>query len=147
MTLKGLHLVVCISLASAFAGGAGAQNASVKQFSCTPTAVWDGDGPIWCEEGPKIRLKGIAAREIDGTCRRGHPCPEASGIVARDALVELLGGSSGTLRSGHIRVRYPAMRCVEQGTSYERVVASCRLADGRDLGAAMLQTGTVLPWR
>lgn len=20
-------------------------------FSCTPQAVWDGDGPIWCAEG------------------------------------------------------------------------------------------------
>lgn len=116
-------------------------------FSCTPTAVYDGDGPIWCAEGPKIRLADVAAREIDGTCRRGHPCPTASGIDARDALVELLGGSRGTLRSGHIRVRYPAMRCIQQGTSYDRVVASCRLADGRDLGAALLQTGTVLPWR
>ena len=121
--------------------------AAAAAFLCTPTAVYDGDGPLWCAEGPKIRLKGIAAREIDGTCRRGHPCPAASGIEARDALVELLGGRRGTLRSGHIRVRYPTMRCFQQGTSYDRVVASCRLADGRDLGAAMLQTGTVLPWR
>lgn len=39
-------------------------------FSCTPIAVWDGDGPIWCAEGPRIRLAGVAAREIDGSCRR-----------------------------------------------------------------------------
>ena len=31
-------------------------------FTCTPVAVWDGDGPIWCMEGPKIRIAGIAAR-------------------------------------------------------------------------------------
>src|SRR5687767_12542809 len=49
--------------------------ASGQSFACTPTAVWDGDGPIWCAEGPKIRLAGIAAREIDGTCKKGHPCP------------------------------------------------------------------------
>lgn len=38
-------------------------------FSCTPVAVYDGDGPIWCAEGPRIRLTAIAAREMDGTCR------------------------------------------------------------------------------
>jgi endonuclease YncB( thermonuclease family) len=31
-------------------------------FTCTPVRVWDGDGPIWCAEGPKVRLAGIAAR-------------------------------------------------------------------------------------
>ena len=25
-----------------------------QTFTCTPVAVWDGDGPIWCEEGPRI---------------------------------------------------------------------------------------------
>jgi hypothetical protein len=36
-------------------------------FPCTPVAVWDGDGPIWCAEGPRLRLAGIAARELDGS--------------------------------------------------------------------------------
>lgn len=22
-----------------------------EAFTCTPEAVWDGDGPVWCEEG------------------------------------------------------------------------------------------------
>ncbi len=29
-----------------------------QTFDCTLTAVWDGDGPIWCAEGPHIRLSG-----------------------------------------------------------------------------------------
>ena len=41
----------------------------------------------------------------------------------------------------------PAMQCQATGSSYERVVATCRLPNGRDLGAAMLATGTVVPWR
>jgi len=49
-----------------------------ETFTCTPTRVWDGDGPIWCAEGPRIRLSGIAAREMDGTCRPNHPCPRAT---------------------------------------------------------------------
>lgn len=63
-----------------------------ETFTCTPVAVWDGDGPIWCAEGPRIRLSGIAAREMDETCSAGHPCPDASGLDARDELVGLLGG-------------------------------------------------------
>ncbi|MBA4192747.1 MAG: hypothetical protein C0467_32680 [Planctomycetaceae bacterium] len=116
-------------------------------FICTPIAVWDGDGPIWCKEGPKIRIEGIAAREMDGSCRRGHPCPSASAEQARDALVQLLGTPTGRLSSGHISIRAKAISCRSSSESYGRTVASCRLADGRDLASAMLATGTVLPWR
>jgi hypothetical protein len=56
-----------------------------QTFACTPTHVWDCDGPVWCAEGPRIRRPGIAAREIDGTCWQGQPCPEAHGTAARDA--------------------------------------------------------------
>ena len=113
---------------------------------CTPIAVWDGDGPVWCEEGPKIRLAGIAAREMDETCKPRHPCPDASGIDARDALVRLLGGAKGRWKPGHVVVSASPMRCHPVGRSYDRVVATCRLADGRDLSSAMLRTGTVARW-
>ena len=115
-------------------------------FVCTPIAVWDGDGPIWCAEGPKIRIANISARELDDTCRRGHPCPTSSGVEARDALVRLLGVRTGTWDSGHIEIRGAALRCSEQGKSYGRIVASCSLADGRDLGRAMIASGTVAKW-
>ncbi|MDG6080261.1 hypothetical protein E3U23_13795 [Erythrobacter litoralis] len=121
--------------------------AATAMLICTPIAVWDDDGPIRCEEGPKIRLAGIAVREIDGTCRPHHPCPDAPGIEARNALVRLLGGAKGQWKSGHIVVSTKPMRCGQVGRSYGRVVATCRLADGRDLSAAMLRTGTVLRWK
>jgi endonuclease YncB( thermonuclease family) len=120
---------------------------SAAIFICTPIAVWDGDGPIWCQEGPKIRISSIAAREIDGSCRPGHPCPRASGEAARDALVELLGRPIGRWKTGHVRISGPAISCLHQGRSYDRVVASCTLPDGRDLGEAMIATGTVARWR
>ena len=47
-------MIPLLLLASVVAPGA--------TFTCTPVAVWDGDGPIWCAEGPRIRLEGIAAR-------------------------------------------------------------------------------------
>jgi poly(3-hydroxybutyrate) depolymerase len=71
-------------------------------FICTPTHVWDGDGPVWCAEGPKIRLSGIAARETDATCKPNQPCPRASAEAARDTLVRLLGGARGRAATGHI---------------------------------------------
>ena len=52
--------------------------ASGQTFTCTPTHVWDGDGPVWCAEGPHLRIAGIAAREMDGTCRTNQPCPNAT---------------------------------------------------------------------
>ena len=116
-------------------------------FTCNATAVWDGDGPIWCEEGPRIRLRGIAAREIDGTCRPGHPCSITSGTAARDRLVTLLGGETGRLRSGHVTVAPVGLSCTSDGESYGREVADCRLPDGRDLSCEMVASGAALKWQ
>lgn len=85
-------------------------------FSCTPVRVWDGDGPIWCAEGPKIRLAGIASREIDETCRAAHPCPAASGPAARNALVRLVGTPNGHSREGHVLVKGKPLRCRSEGS-------------------------------
>ena len=132
--------------------GAGARHAvAVPQaeplVTCTAVSVWDGDGPVACREGWKLRLHGVAAREIDGTCRPGHPCPSASGIAARDALGALLGTAAGTTRDGHVLLRRPhPMRCTITGGSYGRLTGWCRLADGRDLSCAMVASGTALRW-
>lgn len=116
-------------------------------FSCTPTAVYDGDGPIWCAEGQKIRTAGTAAREISGACKPGHPCPSASGIAARNALVHQLGGPKGKLRTGHVVVRAGTMRCRSDGSAGRgRTAAWCTTAGGVDLSCAMVRTGTVLKW-
>ncbi|WP_394653066.1 hypothetical protein [uncultured Sphingomonas sp.] len=116
-------------------------------FTCTPTQVWDGDGPIWCAEGPRIRLAGVAAREIDNTCKRGHPCPRASGIQARDGLVSLLGGPQGLARTGHILVRARPLRCVSIGNGKgTRTAAWCRSERLGDLSCAMIARGLVVRW-
>lgn len=127
--------------------------ASGLLFACTPTLVYDGDGPIICAEGPRVRLAGIAARERDDTCRSNQPCPPASGGQSTAALVNLLGGSRGTVRFGgspyaHTRVRAATMRCVSTGSAGgSRTGAFCQLADGRNLNCAMLATNTVLLWK
>jgi endonuclease YncB( thermonuclease family) len=118
-----------------------------KSFTCTPIAVWDGDGPIWCSEGPRIRLSGIAAREMDETCSSGHPCPAVSGLKARNELAKLLGGSKGTLPTGHIKVSAPPLKCFSKGNGVgSRTAAFCQRQDGVDLSCAMVAGGWALRW-
>lgn len=116
-------------------------------FSCTPTAVWDGDGPIWCAEGPKIRIAGVAAREMDGSCRPNHPCPSVSATKARDRLVQLLGGSRGRLSTGHVKVQTPPMNCVSDGSARgARTAAWCHSPAFGDLSCAIVRAGGAVRW-
>lgn len=118
-----------------------------ESFVCTPTHVWDGDGPIWCEEGPRIRLSGIAARELDGSCSDGHPCPSKSGIEARDALVRLIGEPFGVGQHGHILVRGPAMNCRSDGSGGgNRTAAWCVSPRSGDVNCAMVEGGWAARW-
>lgn len=118
-----------------------------ETFTCTPTAVWDGDGPIWCKEGPRIRLAGIAAREMDGSCSPGHPCPEASAVAARDALVRLVGQATGFGPHGHVTVKGPAMRCMSDGSGGgNRTAAWCVSPKGGDLSCAMVSMKLAAKW-
>lgn len=106
--------------------------ATVNVFTCTVTGVHDGDGPIYCAEGPKIRLAAIAARELDETCNPGHPCPVASGVAAKQELTRLAQGQR--------------LRCEATGTSYSRVTAWCWRPDGIQLNCAMVRSGLALRW-
>lgn len=135
---------------AALASSAAAAGPVVRQgerFSCTPTAVWDGDGPIWCAEGPKIRIAGVAAREMDGSCRANQPCPTVGAIEARDRLVRLLGGPKGTLSSGHVKVRSAPLQCVSEGSAgRSRTAAWCHSPIFGDLSCAVVQAGGAVRW-
>ena len=116
-------------------------------FDCTPTHVWDGDGPIWCAEGPRIRLSGIAARELDGTCSRSHPCPASDPIASRDFLANLVGEPYGESHFGHILVRGPTMRCLSTGgAGGSRTGAWCVSPRGGDLSCTMVASGMAARW-
>lgn len=118
-----------------------------EAFNCTPTHVWDGDGPVWCAEGPRIRLSGIAARELDNTCSPGHPCPEASGSEARDTLVQLVGEPTGVGQHGHILVQGPTMKCRSDGSGLgSRTAAWCTSPKGGDLSCAMVAMKKAEKW-
>ncbi len=118
-----------------------------QTFTCTPTRVWDGDGPVWCAEGPRVRLAGIAAREIDGSCRDNQPCPDADAVEARDALVLLVGTATGTSAHGHVLVSGPAMQCLSVGNGVgNRTAAWCVSPVGGDLSCAMVAGGWAVRW-
>src|SRR5690606_22159263 len=105
-----------------------------QTFECAPTRVWDGDGPVWCAEGPRIRLSGIAAREIDETCRTNQPCPEVGAEQSRDELVDLIGKLSGTSPQGHVLVSGPTMTCRSVGAGGgNRTAAWCVSPNSGDL--------------
>jgi endonuclease YncB( thermonuclease family) len=118
-----------------------------ETFPCTPVAVWDGDGPVWCEEGPRIRLAGIAAREIDGSCSADHPCLKTNAIDARDALVRLVGEPTGIGPHGHVTVRGPTMRCLSAGSGGgNRTAAWCISPRGGDLSCVMVASKMAAKW-
>ncbi len=117
------------------------------RFSCTPVRVYDGDGPIWCAEGPRVRLAGIAAREMDGTCRPGHPCPTVSAEASRDHLAALVGRPTGRSEQDHILVEGPTLSCASNGSAGgKRTGAWCRSATVGDLSCRMVQDGYALRW-
>ncbi|MBB4632541.1 hypothetical protein [Sphingosinicella soli] len=120
-----------------------------EAFTCTPVRVWDADGPIWCAEGPRVRIHGIAAREMDGTCRPGHPCPDMAPAAARDALITLLRpAETGTAPTGHVVLTdAPALACRSHGgANGNRTAAACALEDGSDLACRLIAGGAVLEW-
>ena len=121
---------------------------SGQTFQCTPIRVWDGDGPVWCKEGPRVRLAGVAARETDGTCKANQPCPRATAEQARNSLVRLLGNATGSTAQGHILVSGPTMRCRSTGSAGgKRTGAWCISPKSGDISCALVRTGTALPWK
>lgn len=117
-------------------------------FNCKPLGVYDGDGPIYCANGVKIRLAGIAAREINNECLDKHPCPTTSGIEARDYLAILLGNVKGITSKGYISITGQALKCISRGVDkYKRVTAFCHSPKYGDLSCAMLESGKVAKWQ
>ena len=120
---------------------------SGQSFDCTPTAVWEGVAPIWCAGGPHVRVSGIAAREMDGTCSPGHPCAAADPRAARDHLVGLVGKRTGTRSTGHITVTGPTMRCRSAGgAGGNRTAVFCISPQSGDISCAMVRDGYAARW-
>jgi endonuclease YncB( thermonuclease family) len=110
---------------------------SPQTFSCTVTRVHDGDGPLWCAEGPNVRIAGIQAPDFESAepCRRRraeYVCSDAAARASQRKVSALV-----------LRRR---LTCQALEPSYNRIVARCRLPDGRDLSCAVLAAGAATRW-
>lgn len=100
-------------------------------FSCAVAYVNDGD-TLRCQDGTRIRLHAVAARESDGSCSPGHPCPAPSAESAPAILRRLAHGRT--------------LACRRTGRSYDRITAICWTPEGVEINCAMIRSGTTLIW-
>lgn len=99
-------------------------------FLCLVASVTDAD-TIRCDDGTRVRIAGINARERDGSCNH-NPCPAMRHEQAKP-IVERL-------------VLHKRLTCEQVGTSYRRIVARCTLPGGADLSCAIIATGAANRW-
>lgn len=109
----------------------------VPTFTCTVANVHDGDTIQCAERGAdgrrlRVRVSGIDARELDGSCAPGHPCASASPEAATATLERLVSGQR--------------LQCRFEGYSYRRLSGFCVNGAGLDVSCAMLASGTVAKW-
>lgn len=131
-TIALLGLLSGFSGTSTRAGASGGgDHAPSNRFSCQVAYVHDGD-TLRCEDGTRIRLHAVAAREADETCTRGHPCPAATAAASKAALERLVGG---------LRID-----CRRVGRSYNRITAICWTPEGVEVNCAMIRSGTTVVW-
>jgi len=109
--------------------GTAAPNAD--RFVCDVAYVNDGD-TLRCQDGTRIRLHAVAARESDETCSPGHPCPAASAASATAELRRLAANRTIT--------------CERIGQSYNRVAAICWTPADVEINCAMIRSGTTVVW-
>ena len=107
------------------------QAASEADFRCRVAKVNDGD-TLRCQDGTRIRLHAVAARETDNSCSTGHPCPNASAASATAALKRLADNQW--------------LDCMTTGHSYNRVTAICWTSRKVEINCAMIESGTTLIW-
>ena len=114
-----------------------ASEAAPGAFTCTVASITDGD-TFRCRETEtdgkqiRVRLSGVAAREKDGSCTPGHPCPDAPPEASTAALRALASGQ--------------ALNCRQVGSTYGRRAAFCSLANGTDLSCAVVEGRTAAKW-
>lgn len=103
-------------------------------FICAVVRVHDGDGPLWCTNGIKVRIAGVQAPDYEDA----EPCRR------RDARrMNYTCDNTAADRSQQIVERMvlrQTMICQPVGMSYARVVARCTFADGRSLSVTAAPT-------
>lgn len=105
--------------------------AAASAFLCIAPSHSDGDN-IRCRNVPgAMRLHGIDAPEMPGSCRPGRRCVKGNPYASRDYLRRLTRGR--------------AVRCtVRDVDRYDRRIVDCT-ADGVNIGCAMIAARQAAP--
>jgi hypothetical protein len=124
--------------------------ATAQPFTCEAIALHDADGPIHCSSGVKIRLQGIGALEMDGTCRPGQPCVEGDPREQRRIMATRVIGATISREDPSIYgqawfARAVTLQCVATGKSRARVTAWCAGPNG-DLSCGAIRARVALRW-
>lgn len=105
--------------------------AAASGFACLSPTHHDGDNVRCANIEESIRLQGIDAPEMPGSCRPGRQCTPGDPYAARDHLRGLTQGRT--------------LDCSAEGQDrYGRVIARCAVA-GLDLSCAMIASGHAVP--
>lgn len=91
------------------------------------------DGDTIEIQGQRIRFDGIDAPESRQQCKDAQGRDYRCGKASADALDAFLAKSRPT-------------SCTTSGKSYDRLVGSCRRADGQDINRWMVSQGLALDW-
>jgi endonuclease YncB( thermonuclease family) len=105
--------------------------AGAATFLCASPYHSDGDNMRCRGRAETVRLYGIDAPEMPGSCRPGRRCTPGNPYAARDHLRRLTRGRR-------------VMCTVRDVDDYGRTVAECT-ADGRNISCAMIASGHAAP--
>lgn len=114
--------------------------ASLSSSNCDVIRVHDGDGPLWCRSGEKVRIAGVQAPDFESA----EPC---RGLDARRPNYTC--DDRAARRSQHIvsgLVLRKRLSCERTAISYGRIVARCTLPDGRSLSCAAIAARAAVKW-
>ncbi len=114
--------------------------AAIPSFNCDVIKVHDGDGPLWCRSGEKIRVAGIQAPDFENA----EPCRRPDGRRANYTCDDRAAERAQRIMSGLTMGK--RLSCQPTGKSYSRIVARCTLPDGRSLSCAAIAGGAAVRW-
>lgn len=91
------------------------------------------DGDTIEVQGVRIRFDGVDAPESRQVCRDAVGTPYRCGRMAAEALNVFLAQSR-------------PITCTKVGKSWDRIVATCRRADGQDVNRWLVENGHAIDW-
>jgi endonuclease YncB( thermonuclease family) len=110
---------------------------ALPPFVCEVRHVHDGDGPLHCANGVKVRIAGVQSPDFENSepCQTGRP-----GYVCDDRLAAQARAITARL------TLHKRLACDQRGRSWARTVMSCLLPDGQRLECAVIAAGAGVRW-